>query len=85
VAVRGEIYELCAGPQAKGHEPQGRRYAVVVQTDHLTLSTVIAAPTSTSARDAHYPQHRFGRRVGRVSPAEQQEIDRAVTSVLGLF
>lgn len=37
-----------------GHEQQGVRYAVVVQSTHLELSTVLVAPTSTSARPATF-------------------------------
>jgi mRNA interferase MazF len=32
-----------------GHEQQGPRYAVVLQSDDLNLSTAIVAPTSTRA------------------------------------
>ena len=46
--MRGEVYRLPA--RGKGHERQGRRYAVVLQPDWLTLSTWIVAFTSTSAR-----------------------------------
>ncbi len=46
--MRGEVYRLPA--RGKGHEQQGRRYAVVLQPDWLTLSTWIVAFTSTSAR-----------------------------------
>ncbi|WP_324277378.1 type II toxin-antitoxin system PemK/MazF family toxin [Blastococcus brunescens] len=48
--MRGEVYRLPA--RGKGHEQQGRRYAVVLQPDWLTLSTWIVAFTSTSAREA---------------------------------
>jgi mRNA interferase MazF len=47
--VRGDAYRLRAPRDAVGHEQQGRRYAVVLQSDDLNLSTVIVAPTSTSA------------------------------------
>jgi mRNA interferase MazF len=47
--VRGDVYRLRAPRDAVGHEQQGRRYAVVLQSDDLTLSTVIVAPTSTTA------------------------------------
>jgi mRNA interferase MazF len=47
--VRGDVYRLRAPRDAAGHEQQGRRYAVVLQSDDLNLSTVIVAPTSTSA------------------------------------
>ena len=46
--MRGEVYRLPA--RGKGHEQRGRRYAVVLQPDWLTLSTWIVAFTSTSAR-----------------------------------
>ena len=46
--MRGEVYRLPA--RGAGHEQRGRRYAVVVQPDWLTLSTWIVAFTSTSAR-----------------------------------
>lgn len=47
--MRGDIYRLRSGRSAKGHEQRGPRYAVVLQSDHLHLSTVLVAPTSTSA------------------------------------
>lgn len=47
--MRGDIYRLRAGRQVQGHEQRGPRYAVVVQSDHMLLSTVLVAPTSTSA------------------------------------
>lgn len=53
-SVRGEIYRLRAPRNARGHEQQGTRYAVVVQTDALPLSTWLVAPTSTSARAASF-------------------------------
>jgi mRNA interferase MazF len=49
--VRGEVFRLPAPSRPRGHEQQGARYAVVVQADELLgLSTVLVAPTSTSAR-----------------------------------
>ena len=47
--MRGDIYRLRASRAAHGHEQHGPRYGVVVQSDHLLLSTVLVAPTSTSA------------------------------------
>lgn len=47
--MRGDVYRLRAPRDAIGHEQQGRRYAVVVQSDELHLSTTVVAPTSTSA------------------------------------
>jgi mRNA interferase MazF len=46
--MRGEVYRLPA--RGRGHEQRGRRYAVVLQPDWLSLSTWIVAFTSTSAR-----------------------------------
>ncbi len=50
--MRGEVYRLPA--RGKGHEQQGRRYAVVLQPDWLALSTWGVAFTSTSARETSF-------------------------------
>lgn len=50
--MRGEIYRLPA--RGRGHEQRGRRYAVVLQPDWLSLSTWIVAFTSTSARETTF-------------------------------
>jgi mRNA interferase MazF len=50
--VRGDLYRLRANKDAAGHEQRGPRYAVTVQSDRFTLSTLIVAPTSTSAQPA---------------------------------
>jgi mRNA interferase MazF len=47
--MRGEVYRLPA--RGKGHQQSGRRFAVVLQPDWLSLSTWIVAFTSTSARE----------------------------------
>ena len=52
--MRGEVYRLNAAPDSRGHEQSGSRYAVVVQSDDLPLSTWLVAPTSTSARPATF-------------------------------
>ena len=52
--MRGEVYRLRASRTARGREQQGGRYAVVVQSDALPLSTWLVAPTSTSARAASF-------------------------------
>ena len=52
--MRGEVYRLNTPRDARAHEPSGSRYAVVVQSDDLPLSTVLVAPTSTSARPASF-------------------------------
>lgn len=50
--MRGDVYRLPA--RGMGHEQQGRRFAVVLQPDWLTLSTWIVAFTSTRARETSF-------------------------------
>lgn len=52
--MRGDLYRLKAPKDARGHEQAGARYAVVVQSDDLPLSTLIIAPTSTGRRGASF-------------------------------
>ena len=52
--MRGDVYELRAPRGARGHEQRGSRYAIVVQSDLLPLSTWLVAPTSTAAREASF-------------------------------
>jgi mRNA interferase MazF len=48
---RGDIVALRQPRNATGHELRGQRYGVVVQSDDLAwLSTLLIAPTSTSAQ-----------------------------------
>lgn len=51
---RGEVYRFKI-PKGVGHEQQGERYGVVVQSDvMLPRSVVIVAPTSRSAKPASF-------------------------------
>lgn len=52
--MRGDVFRLRALRGARAHEQAGARYAVVVQSDALPLSTWLVAPTSTSARRASF-------------------------------
>jgi mRNA interferase MazF len=52
--VRGDLYRLKAPKDVRGHEQARARYAVVVQSDDLPLSTWIIAPTSTGRRAASF-------------------------------
>ena len=53
--VRGELFRIPAPRSARGREQRGARYAVVVQADEfMALSTVLVAPTSTSAHSASF-------------------------------
>lgn len=52
--LRGDVYRFKL-PKGVGHEQHGDRFGVVVQDDaFLPRSTVIVAPTSTSARPASF-------------------------------
>lgn len=52
--MRGDVHRLRAPRDAAGHEQRSARYAVVVQSDLLPLSTWLVAPTSTAARPASF-------------------------------
>ena len=52
--MRGDVHRLRAPRASRGHEQTGVRYCVVVQSDFLPLSTLLVAPTSTSARPASF-------------------------------
>lgn len=48
--MRGDVHRLRAPRGARGNEQRGFRYAVILQSDDLLLSTLIVAPTSRSAQ-----------------------------------
>lgn len=52
--VRGDLYRLRAPRGVQGHEQAGTRFAVVVQSEDLPLSTWLIAPTSTGRREATF-------------------------------
>jgi len=53
--VRGEVFRLPGPSRPRGSEQRGARYGVVIQADELlTLSTVLVAPTSASAKAASF-------------------------------
>lgn len=104
--MRGDIYRLRSPRNARGHEQAGRRFAVVVQSDDLPLSTWLVAPTSTGRRPASFrpeveidgvstrilieqvtaidPEVRLGEFVGRLTPEELAQVDRALLAILAL-
>ncbi|MFB9658347.1 type II toxin-antitoxin system PemK/MazF family toxin [Glycomyces mayteni] len=51
---RGAIYEVKPAKEATGHEQQGRRYGVVIQSDAFATSTITIALTSTGAHHTIY-------------------------------
>lgn len=74
--MRGEVYRIRTPRDARGHEQQSLRYAVVVQSDQLPLSTWLAAPTSTSARPASFrPEVEILQRTTRVLAEQTAAID----------
>jgi mRNA interferase MazF len=74
--VRGEVYGLRAPRDARGQQQTGPRFAVVVQSDALPLSTWLVAPTSTSARAASFrPEVEVAGRVTRVLAEQTTAVD----------
>ena len=74
--MRGEVYRLKAPRDARGHEQAGQRFAVVVQSNALPLSTWLVAPTSTSARAATFrPEVEISGRVTRVLAEQTAAVD----------
>ena len=47
--MRGDVHRLKAPKGVMGREQSGPRFAVVVQSDDLFVSTLIVVPTSASA------------------------------------
>jgi len=74
--LRGDVYEL-RPPRSSGHEQQGRRYGVVVQSDaFLPRTVVIVAPTSRRARAASFrPEIEVGGEVTRVLVEQLGAVD----------
>ena len=65
--MRGDIHQLRAPRNARGHEQAGSRYAVVLQSDDLLLSTLLIAPTSRSAMPRSFrPTIKIGDELTRV-------------------
>ena len=82
--MRGEVFRLHAPRGHRGHEQSGSRYAVVVQSDQLPLSTWLVAPTSISARAASFrPEIQIDGYVTKVLAEQTAAIDpsRLGTSV----
>ena len=74
--MRGEIFRLRAPRDSRGHEQSGTRYAIVVQSDQLPLSTLLVAPTSTAARVASFrPEVEVAGRVTRVLAEQTAAVD----------
>lgn len=70
--VRGDVVYLSATRATKGHEQAGARFAVILQSDELVLSTLIIAPTSRSA-----PPREFRPTIAISGEATQVLVDQA--------
>ena len=74
--MRGDLHRLRSDRQAKGREQRGGRLAVVLQSDHLPLSTVVVAPTSASARPSDFrPEITVDGQVTRVLVEQLAAVD----------
>lgn len=74
--MRGEVYGLRAPRDSRGHEQRGARFAVVVQSDLLPLSTWLVAPTSRSARPASFrPEVEIAGEVTKVLAEQTAAVD----------
>lgn len=74
--MRGDVYRLRPPRRGRGHEQAGERFAVVVQSDALPLSTLLVAPTSTSARAASFrPEVVIEGRTTRVLAEQTAAVD----------
>lgn len=74
--MRGEVYRLRSPRDTRGHEQAGTRYAVVVQSDLLPLSTWLVAPTSTAASAATFrPEVLINGRLTRVLAEQTSAVD----------
>lgn len=73
---RGEVRPLRL-PKGTGHEQEGRRFGVIVQTDALLpRSTVLVAPTSRSARAASFrPEVSIAEELTRVLVEQTGAVD----------
>ena len=76
---RGDVFALPPPSRSRGREQQGRRYAVVVQTDFLAeLSTVVVAPTSTNALPTVFrPEVEVAGRQTKVLTDQMRALDRS--------
>lgn len=76
---RGDVVALRPPRGAKGHEQRGGRYAVVLQSEDLaSLSTVVVAPTSTSAQVTRFrPKVTVRGRETRLLVEQIRTVDRS--------
>ncbi len=74
--MRGDLFRVKAARGAVGHEQQVGRFAVVVQSDFVQPSTLLVAPTSTSAKWAQYrPEIEVGGTATRILIEQTMAVD----------
>lgn len=74
--MRGDVFAVKAPRKTKGHEQQGARFAVVIQADHIRLSTWLVAPTSTAAQPATFrPEITIQEQTTRVLTEQAMAVD----------
>ena len=74
--MRGDVYRVSSPRSSRGHEQTSARYAVVVQSDALPLSTWLVAPTSTAASAASFrPEIVIGGKRTRVLAEQTSAVD----------
>nr|BFE86568.1 type II toxin-antitoxin system toxin endoribonuclease PemK [Planobispora longispora] len=75
--MRGDVYRVRAPRDVVGHEQRGDRYAVVLQSDAFAvLSTLVVAPTSTSAAPAVFrPEIELNGKTTRVLVDQMRAVD----------
>ena len=75
--MRGDVHRLRAPRNPRGHEQGGARYAVILQSDDLLLSTVLVAPTSRSAAPRIFrPTISIGQEQTQVLVEQAAAVDR---------
>jgi mRNA interferase MazF len=85
--MRGDVVEYVPPKGISGSEQAGRRYAVIVQTDSLNLSTCLLSPTSTSVGPTRFrPEIELGDTMTRVlieqtRPVSSDRLGRMVSRV----
>ena len=86
--MRGDVYRLKAPRGTRASVQRGTRYAVVVQSDDLLLSTLLVAPTSASAQSRIFrptitvrgePTHVLVEQTAAVAPERLGELVGHVT------
>lgn len=73
---RGEVFRFKV-PKGAGHEQQGERFGIIVQSDSmLPRSVILVAPTSRSARPASFrPEVSVARATTRVLVEQVGAVD----------